>query len=176
MVAFELSTDESQSTDPSLLRGLNEEQQSRLTKLLDEYLVGLENGESLDADEIVRQNPDLGPVFHAYLEKLRALYGVAAGMQPTLDAPSVPLPADKQLGDFLLHHEIGRGGMGVVYEASQQSLDRRVAIKLLPVCCSTHISFRFTASAAIKAFTTTQCSSLMGLLWMLGCANVVRKR
>lgn len=133
MVAFELSTDESQSTDPSLLRGLNDEQQSRLTKLLDEYLVGLENGESLDSDEIVRQNPDLGSVFHAYLEKLRALYGVAAGMHPTLDAPSVPLPADKQLGDFLLHHEIGRGGMGVVYEASQQSLDRRVAIKLLPL-------------------------------------------
>lgn len=152
MVAFELSTDESQSTDPSLLRGLDEEQQSRLTKLLDEYLVGLENGESLDADEIVRQNPDLGPVFHAYLEKLRALYGVAAGMQPTLDAPAVPLPADKQLGDFLLHHEIGRGGMGVVYEASQQSLDRRVAIKLLPLASmldSTQIArFKNEAHAA----------------------------
>ncbi|MFG0267632.1 MAG: protein kinase [Rhodopirellula sp. JB055] len=133
MVAFEHSTAELDSADPSLLRGLDEEQQSRLTKLLDEYLVALENGESLDADEIVRQNPDLGSVFHAYLEKLRALYGVAAGMQPTLDAPSVPLPANKQLGDFLLHHEIGRGGMGVVYEASQQSLDRRVAIKLLPL-------------------------------------------
>ncbi|KLU07443.1 protein kinase [Rhodopirellula islandica] len=133
MVAFQHSEADSLSADPSLLRGLNEEQQSRLTKLLDEYLVALENGESLDADEIVQQNPDLGSVFHAYLEKLRALYGVAAGMQATLDAPSVPLPTNKQLGDFLLHQEIGRGGMGVVYEASQQSLDRRVAIKLLPL-------------------------------------------
>ncbi len=39
----------------------------------------------------------------------------------------------RKLGDFELLRVIGRGGMGIVYEALQLSLKRRVALKLLPL-------------------------------------------
>jgi len=44
------------------------------------------------------------------------------------DTPSL----GRELGDFRLLDEIGRGGMGIVYEAEQLCLSRRVALKVLP--------------------------------------------
>lgn len=46
--------------------------------------------------------------------------------------PGAPPGFERRLGDFVLRAEIGRGGMGIVYEAEQVSLRRRVAVKVLP--------------------------------------------
>lgn len=64
-----------------------------------------------------------------------------------------PVGIGKTLGDFLLVREIGRGGMGIVYEAEQVSLSRRVALKTLPaqLTLNPQALDRFKREASITA-------------------------
>ena len=118
---------------------LTAEQQQRLTQILDDYLRGLEEGEPLDVSSVLRDNDDLAEVLRVYLSKLDGLHDIAAGFQahgelePLVSGEDSSRVESLQLGDFTIHREIGRGGMGIVYEATQNTLHRRVALKLLPL-------------------------------------------
>src|SRR5206468_4591036 len=70
---------------------------------------------------------------HDEVERLAAPLREDAERAVQPQALASEFPSDiGQLGDFRLLREIGRGGMGVVYEAEQVSLRRRVALKVLP--------------------------------------------
>ncbi len=74
----------------------------------------------------------------ASIEALRALDAISAGLQAEADSDSFveSAGAARELGDYRLVRKIGHGGMGVVYEARDRSIDRRVAIKILPFACA----------------------------------------
>ncbi|MBN2134084.1 MAG: serine/threonine protein kinase, partial [Sedimentisphaerales bacterium] len=59
--------------------------------------------------------------------------GEASGHREALSGALVALEPNVQIGDFKLERRLGTGGMGVVYQALQVSLNRRVALKILPL-------------------------------------------
>ena len=64
----------------------------------------------------------------------------------------------QSLGDFEIVREIGRGGMGIVYEARRISLNRKVALKVLAgslgLSSKAVVRFRREAEAAAKPHHT----------------------
>jgi serine/threonine protein kinase len=106
----------------------------RLLLAAQEYLAELEAGRRPDRGDLAARFPDLGAALVPYLEALDAVHAASPLLHQTLvtaPGPVESLPPEA-LGDFRIVREVGRGGMGVVYEAVQRSLGRRVALKVLP--------------------------------------------
>jgi serine/threonine protein kinase len=105
----------------------------RLIRAAQEYLAELEAGRQPERGVFVARYPsELAEHLLPYLDALDMVQTAMpsrplSGRTPTADPPPV-----EPIGDFRIVHEIGRGGMGVVYEAVQLSLGRRVALKVLP--------------------------------------------
>ncbi|MEX2091300.1 MAG: serine/threonine-protein kinase [Pirellulales bacterium] len=110
---------------------LPEEAQDRLARILDYYLVAMELGSPIDPEELLARHPEDAVQLRGYLSGLELFHAAAVAPQP-ISLVSGKLGPEQTIGDFRLIQEIGRGGMGVVYEAEQVSLRRRVALKILP--------------------------------------------
>ena len=132
---------------------------SDLAEILDRYLSDLERGVAPDEQALLAAHPHLAAELLAYLENIRLLHGVTHDIcRPSDPASSGVLNASgaiaRQIGDFKILREIGRGGMGIVYEAHQISLNRQVALKILPFAAVLDqrqiVRFRIEAQAAAQ--------------------------
>jgi serine/threonine protein kinase/WD40 repeat protein len=114
---------------------MNESIDSRdvlLNQLADEFAARQRAGERPRLEEYCDRYPELAEDIRSLFPALIELEQAKEGVGPELLGAFSDEPPVTQLGDFRLLREVGRGGMGVVYEAEQVSLGRRVAIKLLP--------------------------------------------
>jgi serine/threonine-protein kinase len=104
-------------------------------RILDVYLAQLQAGERADRGAVLREHPELASA----LECLEALEKLGPKPEDTLpdglpygkDVSSTVGELPRGFGGYQLLAEIGRGGMGVVYKARQEDLDRVVAVKMI---------------------------------------------
>jgi serine/threonine protein kinase len=110
----------------------------RLDALFEEYAGRRRRGERVSIEEYVAKHPtlaaELGRLLPAaaFLERYKppSESGHALGMSGKSGQEGIgPI---EQLGDTRIVRELGRGGMGIVYEGEQEILGRRVAVKVLP--------------------------------------------
>lgn len=108
---------------------------SEVAELVDEMMNLACDAEPFEIDEYCARHPD-------WADQLRNIFPAMMALAARASGPHAGIHQDNRfshlsdlhgvLGDFEILREIGRGGMGIVYEAEQLSLKRRVALKVLP--------------------------------------------
>jgi serine/threonine protein kinase/WD40 repeat protein len=136
---------------------------ARLERLAEEFVERHRRGEHPALSEYADHHPDLAAeirdLFPALvqIEHLKPVAGDLTGDFVPQDGPADGHTPER-LGEYRILREVGHGGMGVVYEAEQESLGRHVALKVFPrqaLLKTTYLErFRREAKAAAKLHHT----------------------
>ena len=96
----------------------------RLDSIVEQLYERVDRGEDPDLEETMLAHPE-------YAEELRKRFDALRLLDRTFACVDLPEGTPRMIGDYRVVQEIGRGGMGVVYEAEEVSMRRRVALKVL---------------------------------------------
>jgi serine/threonine-protein kinase len=138
---------------------MSEERSQRhpVDELAEDFVGRYRRGEHPSISEYTRRYPELASQIGEMLQALVLMEELGPDGGKRIDAAeggAGPEPQYRQLGEYRILREVGRGGMGVVYEAEQEALGRHVALKVFsapPLADRTHVErFRREAQAAAR--------------------------
>ncbi|MBQ7206362.1 MAG: protein kinase [Lentisphaeria bacterium] len=134
-----------------------------LEEIASSFLERREAGEALDVETFVAGYPEHAEELRGLLSLMLDMEKIGQGTVRT-ETPAEPVPSRTNLPDpdYRLVRKLGSGGMGVVFEAVQVSLDRRVAVKLL------------NSSLLTSAEQRTQFENEAKVIAMLHHPNIVK--
>jgi serine/threonine protein kinase len=125
--------------------------------LADEFLTRCKRGERPTIKEYCDRHPELAEEIRDVFEAVLMVEDLRPGTEDASGSYGESVRVNgkrlEQVGDYGILCEIGRGGMGVVYETEQQALGRRVALKVLPrgIAGNTTAQVRFQREAKAAA-------------------------
>src|SRR6476659_8792871 len=109
----------------------------RIVAAVQEYMSAIDRGELPDRKQFLARHVAIAEPLSKCLDGLELVHRATANLKHDTGRIEFGFQSEQlPLGDFRVIREIGRGGMGVVYEAIQLSLGRRVALKVLSMAAT----------------------------------------
>jgi serine/threonine protein kinase/WD40 repeat protein len=115
----------------------SESKSAIVLELAEEFLERYRQGERPSLKEYIDRHPELAAEIREVFPAMAMMENIALASESLAQGPAseVSKTAEvelQQLGDYRIIREVGKGGMGIVYEAEQVSLGRHVALKVFP--------------------------------------------